>query len=132
MKFIKFSVFFLFGLTCFTTYGNENKYIFVGQNENEGTAKTAFVLELIGEDLNEYFQINDNGEVYLRVDKILAIPKETFSHFVHLAETSSTAFPDLGQLNNHYREQEVWCRKCKRVYYPRPGDMDCPGCGTRN
>lgn len=136
MKFIRFFAFFLLVITCCTTYGNENKYVFVGQNENDGLAKTAFVLELIGDNLEQYFQINDNGEVCLKLDKIVAIPKETFSHFAALAgsnsQTIATSFLASNQLNENYDELEIRCKNCRFYYTPRPGHRNCPTCGTPN
>src|SRR3990167_9529567 len=112
-----------------TSYGNENKYIFVGQTGSDELATTAFVLELIGDNLEQHVQINETGEVYLKVDKIVAIPKETFSRFANLAGSNSqpystqavaTSFLASNQLNEGYEEMEIACRKCRFYYTPRP------------
>lgn len=76
MKLIKYIFFFLFFSSCFS-YANENKYTFVGQN-NEG--KTAFILELV-DDLGDNIQINENGEVYIKVDKIIAVSEENVTEY---------------------------------------------------
>lgn len=77
MKFIRSISFFLFLIICSASYAHENKYIFVGQN-NEG--KTAFVLELV-DDLGDNIQINENGEVYIKVDKIIAVTEENVTEY---------------------------------------------------
>ena len=140
MKFIRVFSFFLFVVTCCTSYANENKYIFVGQTGNDEFAKTAFVLELVGDDLEQHVQINETGEVYLKVDKIVAIPKETFSRFANLAGSNSqpystqavASFLALNQLNEGYEEREIACSKCRFYYIPRPGHRNCPRCETPN
>lgn len=132
MKFMKF-ISFLFTIICCTSYAHENKYIFIGQSGNEG--KTAFVLELVGDDFGDNVQINENGEVYLKVDKIIAIPKNTFAHFAYLTgigsnpqsystQTAMASFLALNELNDSYEEMEIPCRKCRYYYIPR--------CGTEN
>lgn len=142
MKLIKFISFFLFAVTCCISYADENKYIFVGQNGSDG--KTAFILELIGDELKNHVQISENGEVYLKVDKITAIPKETFSHFAHLANlrnasehsenvgnfagNAATTFLALNTIQDNYEDQEVRCPKCRFTYVRRPGHWDCPRC----
>lgn len=88
MKFVRNIVLFLFAVACSISYTDENKYVFVGQNESEGCAKTAFILELIGEDLSDHIQISENGEMYLKVDKILAIPKEALAPTTYFASAA--------------------------------------------
>ena len=51
MTFIRFCVFFLFLITCCTSYANENKYVFIGHYGSDGFAKGSFVLEIVGDDL---------------------------------------------------------------------------------
>lgn len=137
---------FLCAVICCTAYADENKYIFVGQNENEGFAKTAFILELVGDDLENHVQINGNGEVFLKVDKIVAVPKEVFSHFAQHANTGEQSYAAQGvgensavatfgaatSLEDKHEELEIRCRKCRYYYTPRPGRWDCPRCGTSN
>jgi hypothetical protein len=131
MKFIRFCTFFLFITACCTFYANENKYVFVGQNGNDGLAKTVFVLELMGADLEQYVQINENGEVYLKVDKIVAIPKETFSHFASFCNSTMLTNASQNMMETGGADEEyVCCSNCRFYYYARPGHRDCPRCHT--
>ena len=129
MKFISYISFFLFAVTCTSYATDNNKYIFVGQNSQSGHEKTMFVLELMDEELENHFLINGNGEVYLKVDKIVAIPKEnpgSISYFGSVQGTQPTS------LQNSYEKLEVTCSKCRHHYTPRPGQRNCPRCGTPN
>jgi hypothetical protein len=134
MKLMKFISFFLFAILCCTSYAHENKYIFVGQNENDNCAQTAFILELDGEDLEDHIQKKENGEVYLKVNKIIAVPKGTLIHFANLV--NATGSPNTAMAANamvdNIDEEEVRCRGCRFTYYARPGHRDCPRCHTSN
>lgn len=90
MRFIKFISFCLFAIFCCASYAHENNYIFVGQNGADESAQTAFILELLGDDLENHVMMNENGEMYLKVDKIVAIPKETFIRFADPNEFMNT------------------------------------------
>ncbi|MCI0381939.1 MAG: hypothetical protein L0207_02665 [Chlamydiae bacterium] len=74
MKFMKSIVFFLF-IICCSSYANEDKYVLIGQNGNE----TAFVLEL-EDNLGDNIQVTENGEVYLKVDRVFAVRKGITLH----------------------------------------------------
>ena len=65
MKLMKFFSFLILIITCCTTYVHENKYIFIGQNGNEESAKTAFVLEVSAQGADGVFVMNGTGEVKL-------------------------------------------------------------------
>lgn len=96
-------------------------FLFVGQNGNDG--KIAFVLDLVGDDLENHVQINENGEVYLKVDKIVAIPKDTLSHFAYLsglgnAQGASAALKDGVWM--------VYCPKCGFDYDLENQSRTCP------
>jgi hypothetical protein len=75
MNFRKSMLFIFFAVFSCQSYAHENEYVLVGQNSYDGQADTAFVLELVGDNLEDYVHINENGEVYLKVDKIVAIPR---------------------------------------------------------
>ena len=104
MKIIPFIACSLLSLFC---YAEENTHIFIGQNNHNGSYKTAFILELMNEDLTKNILINDQGEIYLKVDHIVAIPKENLLHFMalsgvkelpldQLAKQSDAKLKDLG------------------------------------
>lgn len=84
--------------------------------------------------------INEIGE-YLKVDKIVVIPKETFSRFANLAGGNSqpystqavaASFLSSNQLNESYEEREIACSRCRFSYTPRPCHRNCPRCRTPN
>jgi hypothetical protein len=102
MRLIKVVSFCLFAILCCISHAHENKYIFVGQNGADECSQTVFILELVGDDPGNHVMINDNGEIYLKVDKIVAIPKETFTHIAtsnefintHAAQHSNIVYSD--------------------------------------
>ena len=81
MKLIKLVSLFLFTIISCTTFADENKYIFVGQNEMAESTETAFILEVADGALENHVHISENGEIYLKVDKIVAIPKSSLFNF---------------------------------------------------
>ena len=110
MTLMKYIFFFLFTVVSFTSYANDNTYILVGQNGSEG--KTAFVLELTCDDLGDNVQISENGEIYLKVDKIIAMPNGSYQN---------------GFVNSYSAEAEENTIECgSRVY--RPKRWQCPYC----
>ena len=115
--------FLLFSVLFCTSYANENKYIFIGQNDYEGGKKTAFILEVLEEDLENIVQINGEGEISLKVDGIISMPKDTFSRII-----------SLNAFENSYEDKEIRCKNknCRYFYCPRPGYRNCPRCGTPN
>jgi hypothetical protein len=115
MKFIRFISFCLFLVLSCKSYAHENKYVFVGQNEGNGQAKTAFILELMGDDLENHVQISESGEVYLKVDNIIAVPKETFSNFA-----------SHGNAQGLYEFEEDLTQCGSRVV--KPPKWQCPYC----
>ena len=138
MKFINFIFFLIFSIACYTSHANENKYIFVGQNGNEESSQPAFILQLNADALETFAFINENGEVYLKVDKITAISKED-SYYQNLLSSlntqtltspASNSAPILGRDTEEY----VRCSNpdCRKSYYARPGHRACPNCGTYN
>ena len=138
MKLMKFISFFLLLIGYSTSYAHENKYIFIGQNGDGESAKTAFVLEVIDDELESNFHVNEAGEIYLKVDRVVAVPKEALSHMSHLSNNTQPLYFSLSHIDGdnqeNYGEQEVRCRnpKCRYYYTPRPGKRDCPRCGTSN
>ena len=81
MKLIRVIPFFLFAAISCISYAKEDKCIFIGQNE-VGDAKTVFILEMPGDDFENYVHTNEHGEVYLKVNKISVISKETLNQVV--------------------------------------------------
>ncbi len=108
---------------CSTSYANENNFVLVGQNNSE--EKPAFILQLFAEELDQYFQINENGEVYLKADKVIAIPKEALSHLANVN--------DLVNYSKENDETErVKCTNCGTKYWATTGNRHCPNCGRYN
>jgi hypothetical protein len=73
--------FFLLAASSCISYAKENKSIFIAQNE-VGDAKTVLMLEMPGDDLENYVHINEQGEVFLKVNKLVAMSKETLTQVV--------------------------------------------------
>ena len=107
MTLIKRIFFFLFTVISFTSYANDNSYILVGQNGSEG--KTAFVLELTGDDLGDNVQISENGEIYLKVDKIIAMPSGFANAY------SDAAAENTIECGSRVYKPEKW--KCPYCYH---------------
>lgn len=144
MKLMQCIFFFLF-ISSGLSYANENKYIFIGQNGNGHERKVAFILELAEDDLGDNFQIKKGGEVYLKVDKIVSVPKDAFAIFTlfkrkmnpevdsneevgaRWLSISASIYPEEG-------EEHVRCKnsQCGYIYYASPGYRYCQKCGTLN
>lgn len=127
--------FFIAALVSCISYAkaNENKYVFVGQKGNE----TAFVLDIISDDMENSVSIAENGEVWIKVDKIVAIPKDQLAQCANHDQpfeenTAATLLPCFLMSNASFQEnadeQEVRCPKCRFYYIPRPPTWDCPRC----
>lgn len=90
MHFMRKCFFFVPALVAcmFSAVAHENKYVFVGQNGTE----SVFTLEIIGDLPADRIQIDLDGEVHIKVDKIIAIPKETFSQLSEASAQSMDQF----------------------------------------
>jgi len=132
MKLIRVLSFFLFAISCIT-HAHENKYIFVGQNESVGDAKTVFILELLGDDFENYVYTNERGEVYLKADKVFAISKEALHQSVNVENMSNLSTTELSALLASDTER-VKCSnpRCGHIYWATRSDRHCPRCGTYN
>ncbi len=76
MKLVKYC-FFLLGMSVLgMIYAEEKRQLFIGEVDCRGDPKVAFVLELINNDLD--YVINEHGELYLKVDRIISLPKDSF------------------------------------------------------
>ena len=100
MKSIQFILFSLFASVQCVSYAQENTHIFVGQNDENGSAKTAFILELVGEDANDHVLMNDKGELYLKVDRIVAIPKDNLFNFMAFSGAQELPLEKLAKDGN--------------------------------
>ena len=133
---IKRVIFFIAALVSCISYAkaHENKYYFVGKNGDE----TAFVLDIHSNNMENCVSISENGEVWLKVDKIVAIPKgESVIYFEDsMPKIKKVMAPPYFQssndmpysMNERSEDQEVKCPKCKFYYVPRPPTWDCPRC----
>lgn len=144
MKFIRM-VFLLFSILCCTAYAHENEYIIIGQNIENDQITTAFILQLFADDFENNIQINENGEVYLKVDKIFSIDKKVLANLISNEKLSDKAGLQnfLGSLNysliaeqvpSHDNDEWIYCRnrKCQKRFHHRSNQGVCPHCGTLN
>ncbi len=131
MKFIKTLFFFLMLTTCFTSYANENKYIFVGKTGAAEDEKIAFILNLLDTDIEKYILISEaTGEVFIKVDKIVAASKDPLLDFRSF-ETFSDHIAALSDSKDE--DSDVKCSKCKYYYNPQfYKGRRCPRCDTAN
>jgi Zn finger protein HypA/HybF involved in hydrogenase expression len=126
MKFIKLCSFLLLAFFCYNIHAEENKYIFVGQNGSDSSAKTAFVLEITDENIDNVFLMNEAGEIYLKADKVVAVPKNLLMNF-ELASNTSLVESATHALENG---NESWkCPVCKA--WNGPHNYECRICKTR-
>jgi len=79
MHFMKKCFFFVTALAfcMLSADAHESKSVFIGQNG----ADSVFTLEIIGDLPADHIQIDPDGKVHIKVDKIIAVPKETVSQF---------------------------------------------------
>jgi len=144
MKSIKKALLFLFFVITCTSYANENKYIFVGQNECEGSLTPCFILDPMTNFSEDQIMITDNGEIYLKVDQIIAIPREHFliENHSQLTRTANSSFFNHFNTQNismnisnieEYDSPAIRCSNCRRYYDPKPYQgRRCPVCQTVN
>jgi hypothetical protein len=131
MKYIRFL--FLLTLSC-TVFAAENKHIFVGQIATNGVEKSVFLLNLLDEaDLQNCMAITEDGEVYIKVDKIVAIPQSEIANF--LVTGLAPQYSGFNRLLAADESPEIQCRNsnCRYWYAPRScNGRKCPRCGTMN
>jgi hypothetical protein len=122
---IKRFFFIIAVLVACTSYAkaHENKYIFVGQNGNE----MAFTLEVIGNIPEDYIQINQEGQVHIQVDRIIAVPKEIFSQFSDYSASTNSVDQFLAFSTNK-KELEDNLAECGSRREPRENKWQCPYC----
>ena len=145
MKFVRWFTFFSLLIFCGALHAYEDKFILIGQNGND----TAFALECVGNVLGEHLQINDNGEVYIKVDKIIAVPKQRFSKLCVIKslldqykeqedlrqnscsndQNAYTLMENLTQCGSRVSQPTKWqCPYCHRWYElgEKCDNEDCP------
>ena len=71
MKLKCISLFLLLVVACMS-YAHESVYTLIGKNCSE--ERPVFILE-VTEDIGENIQINENGEVYIKVDQVVVVPQ---------------------------------------------------------
>jgi hypothetical protein len=116
------------------SYAHENRYILVGQNNCQGCTKTAFILDLRGDNLEHQLQISDNGEVYLKVDKIIAFSEKELSQCANQQGLSvnfddfmsTTEIQSLINAKFGCPDPLTPCRYCGYCLYPTA--RSCPRC----
>lgn len=126
MRCVKLVCFLIATLITCISYANtnENKYVFVGQTGNE----TSFVLEIIDDNMDN-IAINENGEVWIKVDKIIAVPKAELKEAQATLPIHLTSYGAFGQsLFDSKSEAEVRCPQCRYTYVPGPPTWSCPRC----
>lgn len=71
---------FIAALTASLTYVNaDQQHVFVGQS----AGADVLILDLGEDNFENHIKINEDGEVFLKIDKIIAISKEQLSHCDH-------------------------------------------------
>ncbi len=132
MKLIKTLFIFLFLTAIFTSYAHENKHIFVGKTGQGDDEKVSFILNLLDDEVEKYIHVSEEtGEIFLKVDNIVSVPKAALAQTGFNAESDLPPVMELiGSRNN---EPDVRCSNCKRYYDPRYyHGRRCPNCGTSN
>lgn len=122
MHFMKSVLFIFFAIINYQAYAHENEYVLVGQNHHDGQADTAFVLELVGDNVDDYVHINESGEVYLKVDKIVAIPRGK----TQFASARDVMYVSGGKCLSVGRDYEEDVGRYGRVDQPKR--WQCPYC----
>lgn len=131
--------FFVSAFTSFISYANaEHQHVFLGQvQDGNNSAKTIFMLDLVGDDLENHVMITETGEVFLKVDKIVAIPRNQLFFYSDEVTNAALPFQTLSSpnaiLDARDNEPEVRCSNCRTYYDPKSyRGRKCPSCGTAN
>jgi hypothetical protein len=94
----KFYLFVLAFVFCtVSTHAHENKCVFVGQNGGE----SVFTLEILGNFPANHLQIDENGEVHIKVDRIIAVSKELFSQESASSDSANSINQFLAFMNQN-------------------------------
>jgi Zn finger protein HypA/HybF involved in hydrogenase expression len=111
---------------CCSLYAVENKQIFTGEILEDGVMKPAFLLEILDTEMLDRLAISENGEVWIKVDKVSVVP--TTQNYISIA-TQTQTMSDIT-----YREEpDIQCNKCKYWYSPQSSNgRRCPKCGKAN
>ena len=111
MKFRHFISLLVLLSLCAISYAFEEEYVFVGKNGEE----IAFTLNIMG-DISKvhHIQICEDGEVYIKVEKIIAIPKADFSYVYDCNEQRSYVFEnDIRECGSRVSDTRKWqCPYC--------------------
>lgn len=105
-------LFFIFFFNCLS-HASANTHVFIGQQQDGASMKTAFILELLDEDLERSVMYNEDGELFLKADKIMAVPKEALIPFL------------TRQPNNETIRDEYTLNECPNGHPSRHGDGKC-------
>jgi Zn finger protein HypA/HybF involved in hydrogenase expression len=112
-----------------SSHADENKQLFIGKIGE----KAVFLLDVLeAGDLQNSMHISETGEVFIKVDQILALAKTEVSNFLATSQQLPTtnAFPETALRDN---EPDVQCWNCKHWYGPRScNGRKCPRCGAVN
>lgn len=125
MKLMKLFLSLTLTLFCCTAFAHENKHFLIGLNGTGESAETAFIVEVSSDDLNDICVMSDEGEVYLKVDKIVAVPKEALLAYMPntAAEAIANSFqenkyPMYECLNGHPAPNgDGWCNNKKCIFF---------------
>lgn len=126
MKLLKMCSFLMLLILFCTTYADENKYIFIGKNGNGESAKPAFILEVSAEDANSVFALSEGGEIHLKADQIVLLPKEALTNFSNEPVGESALAIDSGRNAGYCQRGHDLCTRCglchntKCWYYVKP------------
>ncbi len=132
MKAIRFFIPLLVALSSFAiSHAGENGTVLVGQTETGGQTRVAFVLELLEQDIQNYCVVNEKGEVFLKVDRVIAMPNGALQS--SLGNNWVGQQLNLSEINTAEAEW-IYCRnrECGKRFHWRPEDRVCPYCRTLN
>jgi len=133
MNFIKKATILLFLVSVYTCFAQENSITILEKNQN--AAKDMFFIKLPENDLESCIKIDDNGEMYIKVDRILPVSNEDF--FINpVFQASQIAYPSRAQLlSSPISSVHKWiiqCYKCGKIITIDQYNRKCPHCGAVN
>ena len=135
MKYIRALFLLCFAGLHFTGYGQVSESIFIGQNNENGQLQTAFILNIIGDCQEKDFIISEDGEVYLKVDKIIALPKEALYSGIFANSLMQNNNGSIALSDSYNEGPTIQCKnqKCNYKYNPKFYlGRRCPRCGEVN
>ena len=131
----------------------ESPYCFIGckdsDTKSDNESKATFIL-IMGDNVSEEsIKLGENGEIYLKADKIITVDKNELAEIISKLNQNLNVF-SYKQLNTNAFIQmanfsflnsssvlgpladnliSYYCSNCKLTFYRKWGDNRCPRCG---